>query len=202
VHILLLVDCFAYIAVLLKVAQAAFDFKNDRVETSPKHLGFQQWLYFEMYGFVAMILCYTIFLMIRSFTKHKLLPEEEVPAHKRLPVIDTLLGLQMLADMFVNSAFPFAMSCLMYVDQHEEASKKSDHIVLQILRISTFYTSALSFFFSFCHIFVSWKDGPQIWTIISPYFMISGAFFNYVILPCVFFPWIIIVWIYPGIDVD
>ena len=68
-----------------------------------------------MYAFVAIILSYVFFLMARSLTKHKLLAELEVPEHKRIPIIDTVIGLRMLADMFVNISFGWIMSLMVFL---------------------------------------------------------------------------------------
>jgi hypothetical protein len=76
------------------------------------HRAFEVYLWIEMYGFCAIIFSYVFFLLARSLTKHKLLAELEVPEHKRLPTIDSVIGLKMLADMFVNICFCFFMAVL------------------------------------------------------------------------------------------
>jgi len=48
-------------------------------------------------------------MFCRSYTRQKLDPALEVPEHKRLPIVDTLLGMQFLANMFVNNTYPLFM---------------------------------------------------------------------------------------------
>ena len=154
-----------------------------------------------MYAFTSIICSYVVFLIFRSFTKHKVLADDEVPEHKQLPYIDTLLGLQMIVDMFVNSCFPFFVCLLQLAGPRQTDIQDYDEkLVLQIQRNGSLFASGVSFFFTFCHVFVSWKDGPKIWTLFSPYFMSFGAFWVYLLVPCVYLPWVLVVFLDPNIN--
>lgn len=50
--------------------------------------------------------------MFRSMTKNKMLIDSEVPKHKRLASLDTVIGLLPLVNMFVNSCYPTIVSLL------------------------------------------------------------------------------------------
>jgi hypothetical protein len=61
-----------------------------------------------------MILSHALFLFARSLTKQKLSPELEVPEYKRLPIVDSINGMKMLVDMFVNITYSWIVSILVY----------------------------------------------------------------------------------------
>lgn len=110
----LLIDSAIYISLYLHIAEGAYDYRLDDTPKTIQHVAFLTYLYIELYAFPAMIFSYVFFLLSRSLTKHKLLAELEVPEHKRLPIIDTVIALKMLADMFVNVCFGWIMSILVF----------------------------------------------------------------------------------------
>ena len=127
-----------------------------------------------MYGFCAIIFSYVFFLFARSLTKHKLLAELEVPEHKRLPTIDSVIGLKMLADMFVNICFSFIMAVLVRVSPSQKLLP-AEVPILKLQRHVSVITSSIALLATFLQIFVSWKTGPSIWTEIAPYIYFVGV---------------------------
>lgn len=53
---------------------------------------------------------------------------------------------------------------------------------------------------TFFTIFVSWKEGPLIWTEVAPYIYFCGAAFTYVIVPIFFCPWVILAWLRSDVE--
>lgn len=101
-----------YLAILIGISSIAYDFRYSNVTMSTRNEGFLEFLFLEMYCFIANITAYAIFLLFRTCTKNKMLVDSEVPVHKRLTQLDTVIGLLPLANMFVNSCYPCVVSLL------------------------------------------------------------------------------------------
>jgi hypothetical protein len=75
--------------------------------------GYMTYMMIELLSFWAYMISFTIFLIFRSFTPHKMAAEPDVPEAKRLPECDFVTGCFCIVDSYVNATYPFVMSILM-----------------------------------------------------------------------------------------
>lgn len=107
---LLLSLSFLNVWCLSRCSRVIFLTRWCEVEYTTKTEGFLFFMALEMTSFVSYILSCIVFLVTRSFTKHKLPVEPEVPDEKRLPDCDFMIGCFAIADTFINAAYPFFAS--------------------------------------------------------------------------------------------
>lgn len=160
--------------------------------------GFLFFLLLEIVGFFAYVIANIIFLVTRSFTKHKLPVEPEIPDEKRLPDCDFMIGCFAIADTFINATYPFICSALKYL-LPGQVNTESNAANVKILTLFAVIASSFTFITSFFMTFVSWNAGPNCWKKCAPLFYFGSSIVVYVILPFVYCPWVLIS-LAPGVD--
>jgi hypothetical protein len=98
---------FVQIYVNIRCGRCAYWLRLPEVPKDNNHYGMLLFFLIEQFAYVSFIASNTLFLLLRSCCKHKLLVELEVEDYCSIPKIDTILGLKVITDTYVNVVFPF-----------------------------------------------------------------------------------------------
>ena len=115
--------------------------------TNGAHLmkGLLVFFYLEIFAFTGYILCYTLFLLLRSCFKHQRLAEALTPEYMHLPLLDTVLSLRVELNTFNNGVLPFLMNIFIFMLPN---AKATSGVLYSILFPAQLFAICANFVFS------------------------------------------------------
>ena len=141
----------------------------------------------EYTAWTAYVSSYTLFLILRSCRKHRILAEIDTPEVDLVPKEETIIAIDGVLAGYINAFFPLCVGSILYT---LNIPYTYESVFVNLIFDASNVLIIPNFIFMTIRMFFHEKEGPQCWQKISPTFFKYGTIFFYLVIPLIFLVWI------------